>query len=138
MVVPPHSELASIVQSADYLSFSETCKRDYQVVIVPQIPASGSGERPSFKFRCQRSNSDFLATAREQLEAFLVSAGIEVYPSTMGKRADSYITDAFPHFGSKLLSTTAPTASAASTVLGRVPPHGRWIRTSYSFGELYP
>ncbi|KAF8707724.1 K homology RNA-binding domain, partial [Rhizoctonia solani] len=116
MVVPPHSELASIVQSTDYLSFSETCKRDYQVVIVPQIPASGSGERPSFKFRCQRSNSDFLATAREQLEAFLVSAGIEVYPSTMGKRADSYITDAFPHFGSKLLSTTAPTASAASTV----------------------
>ncbi|CUA73887.1 Vigilin 1 [Rhizoctonia solani] len=116
MVVPPHSELASIVQSADYITFSENCKRDYQVVIVPQIPASGSGERPSFKFRCQRSNSDFLATAREQLEAFLVSSGVEVYPSTMGKRADSYITDAFPHFGSKLLSTTAPTASAASTV----------------------
>ncbi|KAJ1311074.1 hypothetical protein OPQ81_009578 [Rhizoctonia solani] len=116
MVVPPHSELASIVQSADYLTFSENCKRDYQVAIVPQIPASGSGERPSFKFRCQRSNSDFLATAREQLEAFLVSAGVEVYPSTMGKRADSYITDAFPHFGSKLLSTTAPTTSAAGAV----------------------
>ncbi|QRV76296.1 cytoplasm protein [Ceratobasidium sp. AG-Ba] len=109
MVVPPHSELASIVQSADYLTFSENCKRDYQVVIVPQIPASGSGERPSFKFRCQRSNSDFLATAREQLEAFLVSAGVEVYPSSLGKRADSYITDAFPHFGSKLLSTSSNT-----------------------------
>ncbi|KAG9089931.1 hypothetical protein FS749_000947 [Ceratobasidium sp. UAMH 11750] len=109
MVVPPHSELASIVQSTDYLTFSENCKRDYQVVIVPQIPASGSGERPSFKFRCQRSNSDFLATAREQLEAFLVSAGVEVYPSSLGKRADSYITDAFPHFGSKLLSATPAT-----------------------------
>ncbi|KAG9101165.1 hypothetical protein FRC06_003301 [Ceratobasidium sp. 370] len=121
MVVPPHSELASIVQSNDYLTFSENCKRDYQVVVVPQIPASGSGERPSFKFRCQRSNSDFLATAREQLEAFLVSAGVEVYPSSLGKRADSYITDAFPHFGSKLLSTTPTTntnsISAASDLV---------------------
>lgn len=113
MVVPPHSELASIVQSTDYITFSENCKREYQVVIVPQIPASGSGERPSFKFRCQRSNSDFLATAREQLEAFLVSAGVEVYPCALGKRADSYITDAFPHFGSKLLSTTTPAATSA-------------------------
>lgn len=119
MVVPPHSELASIVQSADYITFSENCKRDYQVVIVPQIPPSGSGERPSFKFRCQRSNSDFLATAREQLEAFLVNAGVEVYPSTLGKRADSYITDAFPHFGSKLLSTTTPaTAGSVSATSG--------------------
>jgi hypothetical protein len=118
MVVPPHSELASIVQSADYMTFSENCKRDFQVVILPQIPASGSGERPSFKFRCQRSNSDFLATAREQLEAFLVSAGVEVYPSTLGKRADSYITDAFPHFGSKLLSAT-PNTNSVSAASGK-------------------
>lgn len=119
MVVPPHSELASIVQSTDYITFSESCKRDFQVVIVPQIPASGSGERPSFKFRCQRSNSDFLATAREQLEAFLTGAGVEVYPSTLGKRADSYITDAFPHFGSKLLSSTGPNTNSVSAASGK-------------------
>ena len=61
----------------------------------------------SFKFRCQRSNSDFLVTAREVLEQFLVSHNIPVYPSMTPrthKRGDSF-ADAFPHFDSKVLPT---------------------------------
>ncbi|KAJ7655057.1 cytoplasmic protein [Mycena polygramma] len=67
-------------------------------------------ETPSeytFKFRCQRSNSDFLITAREMLEQFLGNHNIHLFPapaSHVHKRGDSF-AEAFPHFDSKLLST---------------------------------
>ena len=115
MAVPPNPDLGRICASAEFLGFADKVKRDFQVVIVPNIktapPSPGhSPDLPvecSFKFRCQRSNSDFLVTAREVLEQFLISHNVHVYPSATSrthKRSDSF-ADAFPHFDSKVLPT---------------------------------
>ncbi|CAL1696508.1 unnamed protein product [Somion occarium] len=127
MSVPPHPELARIVTSPDFVQFAERVKRDFQVVISPNIrPGTANGASAesnmecSFKFRCQRSNSDFLVTAREMLEQFLLSHNVHVYPSATSrghKRGDSF-ADAFPHFDSKVLST-ARTRHQNSADLGR-------------------
>ncbi|KII93438.1 hypothetical protein PLICRDRAFT_99898 [Plicaturopsis crispa FD-325 SS-3] len=122
MAVPPSADLARLCSSADFVAFTEGIKRDYQVSIVPNMkPPSGNGtpgtETPteySFKFRCQRSNSDFLVTAREMLEQFLLNHNIHVYPSPTAhthKRGDSF-AEAFPHFNSKVLSTARTRDSA--------------------------
>ncbi|GBE78141.1 hypothetical protein BKA93DRAFT_733553 [Sparassis latifolia] len=126
MAVPPHPELAHICASSDFAAFVERAKRDFQVVISPNIKAGSPGpstETPtecSFKFRCQRSNSDFLVTAREMLEQFLIGHNVHVYPSATSRthqRGDSF-ADAFPHFDSKVLST-ARTRHQNSADLGR-------------------
>lgn len=116
MAVPPHPELTRICSSTDFANFTERVKRDFQVVIVPNVkapstvnggPTPDSAMECSFKFRCQRSNSDFLVTAREMLEQFLISHSVHIYPSATSrthKRGDSF-ADAFPHFDSKVLST---------------------------------
>ncbi|TCD70046.1 hypothetical protein EIP91_005027 [Steccherinum ochraceum] len=128
MAVPPHPELTRICSSPDFMSFTERVKRDFQVIIVPNVkaPAAVNGNASeaamecSFKFRCQRSNSDFLVTAREMLEQFLVSHNVHIYPSATSrthKRGDSF-ADAFPHFDSKVLST-ARTRHQNSADLGR-------------------
>lgn len=118
MAVPPSVELPRVITSPEFLSLAERVKRELQVSITPNIksapPTNGhamGSEFPSseysFKFRCQRSNSDFLATAREMLEQFLINHNIRVYPSPTAhthKRGDSF-AEAFPHFDSKVLST---------------------------------
>lgn len=115
MAIPPNADLARLCASPDFIAFAEQIKRDFQVVIQPNIrPAptlGGSVSAPetppecSFKFKCRRSNSDFLATTRELLEQFLLNHNVHVYPSaTSHKRGDSF-AEAFPHFDSKLLST---------------------------------
>jgi hypothetical protein len=113
MAVPPQAELTRVCASPDFASFVEQIKRELQIAIVPNIKttAGGSGtDTPtecSFKFRCQRSNSDLLISAREMLEQYLLNHSIHVYPSPTAnahKRGDSF-ADAFPHFDSKVLST---------------------------------
>lgn len=120
MAVPPSAELLKICASADFITFVERIKREFQVIITPNVKASSPtngasascssavdvGEY-SFKFHCQRSNSDFLLAAREMLEQFLLNHNIHVYPSPTAhthKRGDSF-AEAFPHFDSKVLST---------------------------------
>ncbi|KZT74830.1 cytoplasmic protein [Daedalea quercina L-15889] len=126
MAVPAHPELARICASPDFAAFTDRVKHELQVIISPnvKIPSPGPGaEGPmeaSFKFRCQRSNSDFLVAAREMLEQFLISHNAHVYPSATSRthqRTDSF-TDAFPHFDSKVLST-ARTRHQNSADLGR-------------------
>ncbi|KZT06753.1 uncharacterized protein LAESUDRAFT_725514 [Laetiporus sulphureus 93-53] len=126
MAVPPHPELPRICASSDFVAFTERVKRDSQVIISPNIKLPSPGlstdisSECSFKFRCQRSNSDFLVTAREMLEQFLISHNAHVYPSATSRthqRTDSF-TDAFPHFDSKVLST-ARTRHQNSADLGR-------------------
>ncbi|THH21564.1 hypothetical protein EW146_g36 [Bondarzewia mesenterica] len=119
MAVPPQAELPLICSSPEFNAFVEQIKRDLQVVISPNIKTLGSGaETPadcSFKFRCQRSNSDFLVSAREMLEQFLLNHNIHVYPSPTAhthKRGDSF-AEAFPHFDSKVLSTMPRTRGSA-------------------------
>lgn len=110
MSVPYHPDLGRLCASNEFLGLSESLKRDFQVTIVQlsDLPADASsyplGSKCTFKFICQRSNSDFLATAREHFEQFLVLHNVFTYQSTGNhKRADSF-TEAFPHFDSKVLS----------------------------------
>lgn len=132
MAVPPQAELSRVCSSPDFSAFVEKVKRDFQVVIVPNKTVSPNGSHSpdlpveSFKFRCQRSNSDFLVTAREVLEQYLISHNVHVYPSTTSrthKRGDSF-ADAFPHFDSKVLSTAARTRQQSQyLLLLSVRPH---------------
>ncbi|KAI0067872.1 cytoplasmic protein [Artomyces pyxidatus] len=121
MAVPPQADLPLICGSAEFAAFVEQIKRDLQVVIVPNIKTVGNGsgsETPSdcsFKFRCQRSNTDFLVSAREMLEQFLLNHNLHVYPSATAhthKRGDSF-AEAFPHFDSKVLSSMPRTRGSA-------------------------
>jgi hypothetical protein len=105
--VPPNPELTRLVTSTEFILFTEKVKRDHQIAIVPSAKF-GQGDEAIFKFRCQRSNIDFLGTARDSLEEFLGQHGIQVYPSAAHKRVDSF-ADAFSHFNSKLLSAGGAT-----------------------------
>lgn len=135
MAVPPSPDLPVVCASPEFVAFIERVKREFQVSITPNLKppapihsANGSStslDYPStsqaspqtiliqsqgeysFKFRCQRSNSDFLLAAREMLEQFLLNHNVRVYPSPTAhthKRGDSF-AEAFPHFDSKVLST---------------------------------
>ena len=116
MAIPSSAELPRVCASPEFIGLTEHVKRELQVSIAPNFkkPAVSNGhsgsETPtecSFKFRCQRSNSDFLITAREMLEHFLQNHNIHVYPSPTAhthKKNDSF-AEAFPHFDSKVLST---------------------------------
>ncbi|OAX39007.1 cytoplasmic protein [Rhizopogon vinicolor AM-OR11-026] len=125
MAVPPSPDLPKVCASADFLTFVDRIKREFQVIITPNVkppvpsPANGASASSStagvvgdvgeysFKFHCQRSNSDFLLAAREMLEQFLLNHNVHVYPSPTAhthKRGDSF-AEAFPHFDSKVLST---------------------------------
>jgi hypothetical protein len=119
MAVPPNSDLPRLCASPEFTNLVERVKRELQVSITPNFKVLGASngaassstpEMPaeySFKFRCQRSNSDFLITAREMLEQFLLNHNVHVYPSPTShshKRGDSF-AEAFPHFDSKVLST---------------------------------
>ncbi|TFY75107.1 hypothetical protein EWM64_g8904, partial [Hericium alpestre] len=130
MAVPPQAELPMLCASPDFSAFVEQIKRELQVTISPNMKtmSNGSGaETPtecSFKFRCLRSNSDFLVTAREMLEHFLLNHNIHVYPSPTAhthKRGDSF-AEAFPHFDSKVLSTMPRTRGSADMSLSRAEP----------------
>ncbi|EDR15449.1 uncharacterized protein LACBIDRAFT_141174, partial [Laccaria bicolor S238N-H82] len=125
MAVPPSADLPRVCSTPEFNALVERVKRELQVSIVPNVKAIGhangspSSEMPSefsFKFRCQRSNSDFLITAREMLEQFLLNHNVHVYPSPTAhthKRGDSF-AEAFPHFDSKVLSTARTRGHGAS------------------------
>ncbi|KAI0296599.1 hypothetical protein BC826DRAFT_1091014 [Russula brevipes] len=121
MAVPPQAELPRVCTSPEFASFVEQIKRELQIAIVPNIKSaagSSGADTPaecSFKFRCQRSNSDLLVSGREMLEQYLLNHNIHVYPSPTAnahKRGDSF-ADAFPHFDSKVLSTMPRTRGSA-------------------------
>jgi hypothetical protein len=118
MAVPVHPDLPHLCSSPDFAAFAERIKREYSIIISPNLKGptavsatstNGSADfrgDSSFKFRCQRSNTDSLMTARELLEQFLLDHNVHVYPSPTAhthKRGDSF-TSSFPHFDSKLLS----------------------------------
>ncbi|KAK7463826.1 hypothetical protein VKT23_005763 [Stygiomarasmius scandens] len=145
MAVPRNSEIPRVCASPEFQSLVERAKRELQVSIVPNVNisshnGSASSDTPadySFKFRCQRSNSDFLITAREMLEQFLLNHNIRVYPSPTShshKRGDSF-AEAFPHFDSKLLSTAKTHHESAD--FGRpVHDHDRRLRLANSSPDV--
>lgn len=119
LAVPPNTELLRLVSSSEFATFVERVKGELEIDISaftqsPPTPNTASSSastspdtagEPFFRIRCQRSNSDSVSTAREMLESFLVKNNVQVYQSTGHKRSDSF-ADAFPHFNSKLLSTS--------------------------------
>jgi hypothetical protein len=115
LTVPPQPDLVRICASSEFLAFTERIKREFEVIIIPLV-RQNPGEESTFKFKTQRSNSDFLSTAREMLEGFLLQNNIRVYQTQAHKRVDSF-TDAFPHFDSKLLSSaTTPGGNCSSNL----------------------
>lgn len=68
--VPPNPDLTRLVTSTEFIIFSERVKLDHQIAIAPSAKF-GQGDEAVFKFRCQRSNVDFLGTARDVLEEWL-------------------------------------------------------------------
>ncbi|RDB29615.1 Meiotically up-regulated gene 60 protein [Hypsizygus marmoreus] len=146
MAVPPSAELPRVLNSVDFNNLVERVKRELQVSIVPNIKTMNTtngttgSETPteiSFKFRCQRSNSDFLITAREMFEQFLLNHNIHVYPSPTAhihKRGDSF-AEAFPHFDSKVLST-AKTRGHESVDMGRPDVGDRRLRLANSSPDV--
>ncbi|TFK76876.1 cytoplasmic protein [Pluteus cervinus] len=133
MAVPPSVDLTRLCASPEFAGLVDRVKRELQVSVSPNFKTAASAngsaaaEPPSeysFKFRCQRSNSDFLITAREMLEQFLLNHAVHVYPSSTAhshKRGDSF-AEAFPHFDSKVLSATKTRGHgfAESVDMGRV------------------
>ena len=137
MAVPPNPDLPRIVSTPDFAGLVDRVKRELQVSISPNfkglMPYASNGNAASegatdysFKFRCQRSNSDFLITAREMLEQFLLNHNIHVYPSPTShthKRGDSF-AEAFPHFDSKVLSAARTRGHGEPPNL---PDSGSWL-----------
>ncbi|KAL5518585.1 hypothetical protein ACEPAH_268 [Sanghuangporus vaninii] len=131
--LPPSSDIGRVCGSSDFMAFTERIKRDFQVSIVPIVrkkpnnSSSLSSDECSIKFVCQRSNSDFLVTAREHLEQFLISQNVPVYPTyRTHRRADSF-QESLPHFDSKLLSAAHSNKSASFSLPSRhlttnIPP----------------
>ncbi|PWN48570.1 hypothetical protein IE53DRAFT_188135 [Violaceomyces palustris] len=109
---PSSPELAQVVATQDFVAMAERVKRDLNIVIVPVIRHRQLTEAV-FKLRLNRSNSDFLPTAKDALEDFLISRNINVYASPDRARSDSFAS-AFPHFANKLLSQAAAAESNES------------------------
>lgn len=109
---PSSSSLSSVVGSQDFVALTERVKRDLNISISPAIIPQGNAEAV-FKLRLSRSNSDFLPTAKDLLEDFLVSRNINVYTAPARARSDSFATS-FPHFATKLISTPSTEAADAS------------------------
>jgi len=112
--VPYAPDIAAVVATHDYVQLVERLKRDLQIAIVAPTRFS-QGDDSLFKFHCQRSNIDFLGSAKDALEEYLVSRKVGVYQTNARGWADSYGADAFSHFNSALLpSKLAVGASACS------------------------
>ena len=106
----PHSnEMAALTLSQDFVDLTERIKRDLNIAVLPWVDRSGAGEETIVRFCLNRSNVDFLATARDLLEEYLVQRNITLYPGSLRPRSDS-VADAFPFFNSKLLSTVTADA----------------------------
>ncbi|KAG8813347.1 hypothetical protein FRC19_002470 [Serendipita sp. 401] len=101
MTVPPSPELPRVINTPHFADFAEGIKRELHVTVVPQL--KNGNEQSVFKFRCQRSNADYLSPAKELLESYLLNHNIQIYVTQAHKRADSF-ADTFSHFNSRVLA----------------------------------
>ncbi|EPQ25950.1 uncharacterized protein PFL1_06405 [Pseudozyma flocculosa PF-1] len=77
---PNSLELSAVLQTHDFVALAERLKHDLNIVVAPILRQRQGGEAV-FKLRLNRSNSDFLPTAKDALEDFLISRNINVYAS---------------------------------------------------------
>lgn len=81
--LPPSSGGTTVTSSRDALrrgGSNGTSIMSHKSQSTSSISSISTDDAPvaTFKFRCQRSNSDLLATARDALETFLASKGIMI------------------------------------------------------------
>lgn len=73
----PHSpEMAQLTLSQDFVNLTERIKRDLNITVLPWVDRSGAGEETIIKFCLNRSNVDFLGTARDLMEEYLASRNV--------------------------------------------------------------
>ena len=70
MHLSPCDELTQLIASSDFARFAERVKQENQIAILPASPAQQNDET-ILKFRCQRSNVEFVGAALDLLEEFL-------------------------------------------------------------------
>lgn len=106
MPIPPSEKFPEIITTTEFITFVEETKRDNQIAISPVL-SEAAGQPSIFRFKCQRSNSDALGTAKEALENFLKKHDISVYPSTSSSNhtPSQSMASAFAHFNSRLLGS---------------------------------
>ncbi|CAO1614561.1 unnamed protein product [Sympodiomycopsis kandeliae] len=109
---PSAPNLQQVLGSQEFVALTERVKRDLSITIVTGPIPAGATEAV-FKLRLSRSNSDFLPTAKDLLEDFLVSRNVNVYAAPARARSDSFASS-FPHFATKLISTPAAEVSEAN------------------------
>ncbi|CDS81860.1 KH domain protein [Sporisorium scitamineum] len=107
---PNSTELADAIQSAEFAALAEQLKRDLSIAVSPVIEQRRPGGEAVFKLRLNRSNTDFLPTAKDAIEDFLINRNANIYAAPSRTRSDSFAS-AFPHFANKLIST-APAAES--------------------------
>jgi hypothetical protein len=64
--------MAELTLSQDFVELTERIKRDLNITILPWVDRTGSNEETIVKFCLNRSNVDFLPTARDLVEEYLV------------------------------------------------------------------
>lgn len=142
--VPFAPDIGQVVATHEYVQLVERLKRDLQIAIVAPTRFS-QGDDSLFKFRCQRSNIDFLGSAKDALEEYLVSRKVGVYQSSAHGWSDSY-SDAFSHFNSALLPSKLTVAESelegqGESLVQRQPrtvASSQDVKALFDHGGYYP
>lgn len=140
---PNSTELAQAIQSAEFTALAEQLKRDLSIAVSPVIEQRRPGGEAVFKLRLNRSNTDFLPTAKDAIEDFLINRNANIYAAPSRNRSDSFAS-AFPHFANKLISTAAAaesnesfhTAAAAAAAAEQARVNERRLRAAASTPDI--
>lgn len=71
--------MATLSLSQDFLALTERVKRDLNITLIPSVDRTGTGEETVLRFCLNRSNVDFLATARDLVQEFLVARNVSFF-----------------------------------------------------------
>ncbi|SNX85155.1 probable KH domain protein [Melanopsichium pennsylvanicum] len=140
---PNSTELAQAIQTAEFAALTEQLKRDLSIAVSPIIEQRRPGGEAVFKLRLNRSNTDFLPTAKDAIEDFLINRNANIYAAPSRNRSDSFAS-AFPHFANKLISTAAAgessesfhTAAAAAAAAEQARVNERRVRAAASTPDI--
>lgn len=157
MTIPAHPDLIRVTSQPEFNNLVEHVKRELQVSIVPSFkratggsPVAMNGSMPTesptetkpsptvqeymFKFRCQRSNTDFLPTARELLEQFLTKH--HVFGGTSPTTSNVPLTASVSGSG----SSSGAAGTAAGTTATTTSGQGTSVlhRRTDSFADAFP
>ena len=140
---PNSTELAQAIATPEFAALAEQLKRDLSISVSPVIEQRRPGGEAVFKLRLNRSNTDFLPTAKDAIEDFLINRNANIYAAPSRTRSDSFAS-AFPHFANKLISTAAAaesnesfhTAAAAAAAAEQARVNERRLRAAASTPDI--